>query len=261
VPAIQSTVDLDKATYTNRVGSTELKTVWTDPEVRREPARLLLRPRAGDTHATLDPHPGRQGGAAAARCRAADGAGTRLELAYLVCAVGRGAQECSGGHDRQRAGQEGGRCPERRAAEGASRRQGDLGAQQRDGRAVFPAVHGRRTDDRVARWNGRRLPERVRQRRARWLPGNDLRLPHRERQARHPGGAGPVFVHVLQGRRHLPCRAQQRVRLCQLRNCSCAADRSQSADVAVHPVLDRAGADGREKNRPDPPAGSSSSVP
>jgi hypothetical protein len=32
VPAIQSTVDFEKATYTNSVGSTELKTVWTDPE-------------------------------------------------------------------------------------------------------------------------------------------------------------------------------------------------------------------------------------
>jgi hypothetical protein len=32
VPAIQSTVDLEKATYTNDVGATELKTVWTDPE-------------------------------------------------------------------------------------------------------------------------------------------------------------------------------------------------------------------------------------
>lgn len=32
VPAIQSTVDLDKATYTNTVGSTELKAVWVDPE-------------------------------------------------------------------------------------------------------------------------------------------------------------------------------------------------------------------------------------
>jgi len=32
VPAIQSTVDLEKATYTNSVGSVELKTVWTDPE-------------------------------------------------------------------------------------------------------------------------------------------------------------------------------------------------------------------------------------
>lgn len=32
VPAIRSTVDLEKATYTNDVGSTELKTVWTDPD-------------------------------------------------------------------------------------------------------------------------------------------------------------------------------------------------------------------------------------
>lgn len=32
VPAIQSTVDLDKATYSNSVGAAELKTVWTDPE-------------------------------------------------------------------------------------------------------------------------------------------------------------------------------------------------------------------------------------
>ncbi len=32
VPGIQSTVDLEKATYTNDVGSTELKKVWTDPE-------------------------------------------------------------------------------------------------------------------------------------------------------------------------------------------------------------------------------------
>ncbi|HYV65925.1 MAG TPA: DUF3604 domain-containing protein, partial [Myxococcales bacterium] len=32
VPAIQSTVDLEKATYSNSVGSAELKAVWTDPE-------------------------------------------------------------------------------------------------------------------------------------------------------------------------------------------------------------------------------------
>ncbi len=32
VPAIPSTVDMEKATYTNDVGSTELKTVWIDPE-------------------------------------------------------------------------------------------------------------------------------------------------------------------------------------------------------------------------------------
>ncbi|MGB2904704.1 MAG: DUF3604 domain-containing protein [Candidatus Dechloromonas phosphoritropha] len=32
VPAIESTVDLEKATYTNGRGAAELKTVWTDPE-------------------------------------------------------------------------------------------------------------------------------------------------------------------------------------------------------------------------------------
>ena len=32
IPAIRSTVDLEKATYTNDVGSTELKAVWSDPD-------------------------------------------------------------------------------------------------------------------------------------------------------------------------------------------------------------------------------------
>ena len=32
LPAIRSTVDIEKATYTNDVGSVELKTVWTDPD-------------------------------------------------------------------------------------------------------------------------------------------------------------------------------------------------------------------------------------
>ena len=32
VPPITSTVDVEKATYTNSVGKTELKTVWTDPD-------------------------------------------------------------------------------------------------------------------------------------------------------------------------------------------------------------------------------------
>jgi len=31
-PPIESTVNFDEATYTNSVGSTELKTVWTDPD-------------------------------------------------------------------------------------------------------------------------------------------------------------------------------------------------------------------------------------
>jgi Protein of unknown function (DUF3604) len=32
IPEIKSTVDVDKATYTNTVGSVELKTMWTDPD-------------------------------------------------------------------------------------------------------------------------------------------------------------------------------------------------------------------------------------
>jgi hypothetical protein len=32
VPAIESTVDIERATYTNSVGSTELRTVWADPQ-------------------------------------------------------------------------------------------------------------------------------------------------------------------------------------------------------------------------------------
>jgi len=32
IPAIESTVDIENATYTNSVGATELKNVWTDPE-------------------------------------------------------------------------------------------------------------------------------------------------------------------------------------------------------------------------------------
>jgi hypothetical protein len=32
VPPIQSTVNIEKATYTNDVGAAELKTVWSDPE-------------------------------------------------------------------------------------------------------------------------------------------------------------------------------------------------------------------------------------
>jgi len=43
VQAIRSTVDLDKATYTNDVGSAELKAVWTDPEFDASQPRVLLR--------------------------------------------------------------------------------------------------------------------------------------------------------------------------------------------------------------------------
>ncbi len=173
------------------------------PGVRCQPARLLLRARAGDPDAALDADPGGEGRAAPARRGAAHRAGARLDHADLVHAVGRIAQAGRGGHDRHRSQGERRQCAERRAIEGAARWQGHLAAQQRDRRAVLPAVHGRRADDRIACWNGRRLPERVWQRRARQLRGNDHRLPHRGRPARHPRGAGPVFVHLLQARRHL----------------------------------------------------------
>ena len=93
VPAIQSTVDLEKATYTNDVGSTELKTVWTDPEFDASLHAFYYVRVLEIPDAALDPHPGREVRAAAARHRAAHRAGTRLELADLVHAVGRGAQE------------------------------------------------------------------------------------------------------------------------------------------------------------------------
>ena len=64
--------------------------------VRCQPARLLLRARAGDSHAALDAHSGREGRASPARRGAAHRAGTRLEFADLVHAVRRGAQERAG---------------------------------------------------------------------------------------------------------------------------------------------------------------------
>ena len=58
VPPIGSTVDIEKATYTNtdRRGRAEDRVDRSG--VRSEPARLLLRPRAGDSDAALDHDPG-----------------------------------------------------------------------------------------------------------------------------------------------------------------------------------------------------------
>ena len=93
VPAIKSTVDLQNATYTNGVGSTELKTVWTDPEFDASLhafyyARVLEIPTPRWTL-----HAGGEGRDSAARCRAAHRPGTRLEFAHLVHAQRRRAQE------------------------------------------------------------------------------------------------------------------------------------------------------------------------
>ena len=112
VPAIQSSVDIEKATYTNSVGSVELKGVWSDPEFDASAARVLLRARAGDSDAALDAHPGGEIRTASARCGAPHRSGTRLDLADLVHAVGGGPQERPGGHDRRRPEEKGCRCPE-----------------------------------------------------------------------------------------------------------------------------------------------------
>ena len=83
LPAVGNTVDLQKATYTNAIGSPELMGSWTDPAFDAEAARDLLRARARDSDAAL--HHLRRGAqqAAAAEGRARDAAGTRLDLADL----------------------------------------------------------------------------------------------------------------------------------------------------------------------------------
>ena len=86
VPAIQSTVDIDNATYENSVGSTNSRRSGRI-RVRPEPARVLLRPRTGDPDAPVDPHPGRETRPPSARYRAADRAGARLDFADLVRAA------------------------------------------------------------------------------------------------------------------------------------------------------------------------------
>ena len=102
VPPIGSTVDIEKATYTNTIGSVELKTVWTDPEF--DPslhafyyARVLEIPTPRWT--TIQASEARH---RAARRRGADAPGARLELADLVHAERRGAQGGEARHHRRR---------------------------------------------------------------------------------------------------------------------------------------------------------------
>ncbi len=92
VPPIGSTVDVENATYTNTIGAVELKTVWTDPEFDPSAARLLLRARARDPDAALDDDPGEEARHRAARRRRRHAPGARLELADLVHAERRGPQ-------------------------------------------------------------------------------------------------------------------------------------------------------------------------
>ncbi len=102
VPAVGSTVDLANATYTNTIGSTELKTVWTDPEF--DPslhafyyARALEIPTPRWT--TIQAH---QLGVPIPDVVAANGAGTRVEFAHLVHAFGGSPQESRSRHDCRR---------------------------------------------------------------------------------------------------------------------------------------------------------------
>ena len=93
VPPIESTVDLETATYTNTVGAVELKTVWTDPDF--DPslhafyyARVLEIPTPRWT--TIQAH---QLGIAPPDVVPAHGAGTRVELADLVHAAAAEARK------------------------------------------------------------------------------------------------------------------------------------------------------------------------
>ena len=70
--------------------------------IRCQPACVLLRPRAGNPHPPLDLHAGREGRGSAAGRGAAYRPGARLDLAHLVHAQRRRAQERACRHDRGR---------------------------------------------------------------------------------------------------------------------------------------------------------------
>ena len=84
VPSIGSTVDLANATYTNthRLNGTE--NGMDGPGIRSEPPCVLLRPRAGDSHAALDHDSSTSIGGADPRRSCRDRSGTRVEFADLV---------------------------------------------------------------------------------------------------------------------------------------------------------------------------------
>ena len=90
VPPIKSTVDLEKATYTDTVGATELKTVWTDPDFDPSLHAFYYARVLEDPDAALEHHPGQAAWRCAAQRRARHPAGARVELSDLVHALGRG---------------------------------------------------------------------------------------------------------------------------------------------------------------------------
>ena len=105
-------------------------------------------------------------------------------------------------------------------------------------------LHGRGPDDRVPRRHGCRPCRAVSATSMRdGYQGTTSAVQDRGRQARHRRLAGSLRGHDLQTRRHLLRRAQQRIRLRQLRDHSAAAVCEQSADRDGQPVLDRTGSD------------------
>ena len=151
VPAIQSTVDLEKATYTNSVGATELKTVWTDPEFDASLhafyyARVLEIPTPRWTLIQSV-----KAGVPPPDDGAAHRTGARLDLADLVYAERRGAQGRARRHDRRGPAEEGRHRARRCAAEGAHRGQGLLGAQHGHRGAVQRELHHRGSDGDLSR--------------------------------------------------------------------------------------------------------------
>ena len=237
VPAIQSTVDLEKATYTNDVGSTELKTVWTDPEFDASLhafyyARVLEIPtprwtliqavKAGVPPPDVVPLTGQE--------RA-----WSSPIWYTPSAEARKNAPA-------------GMTVADLKAKGAT----PLGDAQLKALIVGKAFWVRNNvtgeqfsvsyTPKVTATSGTSanatIPSNV---------GNPIRNGYQGNTTPYKieGGkvvtnslAGSVFGHDLQAGRHLLWRAQQRIRLRQLRDHSLAAVRPQSADGNAQPVLD-----------------------
>ncbi len=146
------------ATYTNSIGATELKALWTDPQFDPRPACVLLRARVGDSHAALDYHPGASARHRATGCRRSDRAGARLELTDLVHPERGGPQEVSPGRHHRGGPEEAGR-PRRSTDEqlkDAPSGPFHLGTQQRHRRALQEPVHDRGTDASPITWGALR---------------------------------------------------------------------------------------------------------
>ena len=163
VPAIQNTVDLETATYTNSVGATELKTVWTDPdfdaslyafyyarviEIPTPRWTLIQSVKAHIPPPDVVPLTGQERAwtspiwyTPTADARKGEAPGMTVAGLKKKGAVAAG----------------------RRPAQGAHRGQGILGAQQRDRRSVQRRLHGRRAEHHLARRADRHAAEQRRE--------------------------------------------------------------------------------------------------